>query len=603
MPKTARRSAARSAARGTFLALVLTIAACVESSPAGPGPSLVPANAFAAILIESPSGLYAAAERLWKAAESRSGGSLAELLGSLLPYAQAAREELDFARPWALAFAPAEPGSNEVRSLLYLPYKTEFDPYLAGIGSSLTVVARASGYMVLSDVDAPVEFPPRDGLDLSRLTRYPAGSVKLWLDPAAAARRAVGGYDPIERSIRTFVTGEEPAAEPLAAATDLMLGLLEQIRAADAALIPSSRGLELRAGASIAEGGELAEAFAAAASAPSALDWADRLEPDRLYSYAWSIDGASSAELSARMAAASLRALGIESAALEGMAAFQERAAALAGPRGAMSIDMDFDPEALTRLEKASPAELSSAIEKAFSLRIDVAQETREETAFAAFVRGLPDDPDLARFLEPYGATFGIAMKLENAERKTGSFSYGELGLRLSVPDPSRFGAAADGSDGASEAIDSAFAAASELLTLRWTSSRGSFFGTTADATALKALAATPAPGTGPLPGYPELAAFAAEIPGKPVMVGSVSAKRLLELAAKFAVLAEPGDSADESDLPDPERFGPWYSYASTIEEPSAPRFEIGLLAPASDVGAIFDAIRSASEDATEPDA
>ncbi|MDP3176369.1 MAG: hypothetical protein Q8M76_00610, partial [Spirochaetaceae bacterium] len=275
---------------------------------------------------------------------------------------------------------------------------------------------------------------------------------------------------------------------------------------------------------------------------------------------------------------------------------------ALAGPRGAMSIDMDFDLEAFSKLENASPSELPSAIKKAFSLRLDVVQETRGEAAYAAFVRGLPEDPDLTRFLEPYGATFGIALKLKNAEKKTGSFSYGELGLKLSVPDPARFGAEADGSDGAAEAIDAAFAAASELLTLRWTSSRGSFFGTTADATALKALAAPPAPGTGSRPADPAFAAFAAGIPGKPVMVLSVSAKRLLELAAKLAVLAEPDDPAEESDLPDPERFGSWYSYASTLDEPSAPRFEIGLLAPASDVGAIFDAIRRAAEAAVEPE-
>ncbi|MDP3179784.1 MAG: hypothetical protein Q8M76_17880, partial [Spirochaetaceae bacterium] len=294
MLRISHRSVSRSASRGAIFALALTIAACVDSSPAGPVPSLVPADAFAAILVESPTGLYAAAERLWKAADLRSGGTFAELVGSLLPDAQAVRESLDFARPWALAFAPAKPGSSKVRSLLYLPYRTEFDPYLAGIASSLTVVARASGYMVLSDVDASVEFPPRDGLDLSRLTRYPAASFKLWLDPVAAARRAAGGYDRIERSIRTFVTGQEPASDPVAAMTDMLLAFIEQIPAADAALIPSARGLELRVGASIADGGELAQAFAAAAAMPSALDWADRIEPDRLYSYAWSIDGAAS---------------------------------------------------------------------------------------------------------------------------------------------------------------------------------------------------------------------------------------------------------------------------------------------------------------------
>ena len=150
---SARATSLRILVGAAILAAVMS-ASCVESAPGGPLTTLIPSDAIAAVVAESPYKLYAAAEQFWKAAglDKTVGSDLQTLLQKNVPGFDQALQVLDFARPWALAVLPSD-DPKKTREVLYIPYRSNPDDFIGKLFGSgaMQVVADAKGYLALSD--------------------------------------------------------------------------------------------------------------------------------------------------------------------------------------------------------------------------------------------------------------------------------------------------------------------------------------------------------------------------------------------------------------------------------------------------------------------
>jgi hypothetical protein len=597
---------------GLACIFVLTLASCIESAPAGPAFALLPREALAAVVVESPYKLLAGAEAFWKAAglDASEGTSLEAMLRKSMPTGADVEKLFDFARPWALALVPFVTGRGEgssvaqaspfgfrgLRALLYVPYKGQKTEDLAAFfEGKLLLVASARGYAVLSAAEGSVEFPPSKPLDPSRLSRYPTGAVKLWADPKALRLVLMDDWKPIEKAARRFVSERAPADSAFAALEEAGLALLDDIKSADAAILPGEEGLRLRIGVDVQPGGPTAKYLARAAMAPSALEWARLIDGRSLFGYLWSVDPSLAAELSNAVALPLYRALGLPGESLDAYAAFVKKASNLSGPRGAAVFDMAVDPAAFKPAE-GEKLDVAAAVKKGFQARFEYQAEAKDEAGLRDFYRGLEKNPDLAAFMGTYADSLGMELKIRNRDLKDGSFSYGELGFSFGVKDPQKLGY--PGGEGRGEA-EAALAAIGELFRLRWTAAGGRMIATSGDAAALKLLAgksASPGASPGAAPGAaqaglgadPLFSAFARSLPGKPILLSYVSMRRVAELALSLASL-----SPNSITFPDATRLGSWLSCLSV--EPGKPAAEMGFLAPAPDIGALWGLFKKAS--------
>lgn len=604
MPKPSKRIRAIGALLAAAVLAAALSASCVESAPAGPLAVLVPAEAIAAVVVESPYKLYAATEEFWKSAglDKSVGLDLQGLLSKSVPGAALALQTLDFARPWALAVLPAA-GPKKTRQVLYLPYRTAPDELVATMfgSGSLKLVAKASGYIALSDAEGELAFPPAKGADLSRLSRYPVSSVKLWGDPQAIRCATSDSYTPIHEAIRAFMTPPAQAGgvagldlkSSTKAMGELGLAILAQMGLADAALEPSAAGLVIRLGAAAKGGSDAQKALAAASFSPSALDWASQASSEALYGYAWSMDPGLASGLYQKMMEPLFSTLGLPKDIAARAASLQSRWAKAAGPRGAMSLDMDIDATALADAKNLGedPAAVAQLFKKLLKIRYDLVQEVKAEAGYRALLAGLPADPDFLAFSKAYGQAFGLSLGLSNKDRKDGAFAYGELGLDLAISDPAKLGlgSGAGGSSTSKAAAEAALAAIGNMASMRWTVANGRFFATSGDAAALKSLAARKA-AVKSLGADPGFAAFAKSMPAKTLMVGSLSMRKLMAMVSGIVTAAGAGGGSSAggtSPVPDPALFGSWYSYLALDARGLAPGIEFGLLVPASDLGAL----------------
>jgi hypothetical protein len=584
------------------LAAVLSLS-CAESAPAGPTATLVPSDAIAAVVVESPYKLLKAGEAFWKAAglDATFGSDLQGMLEKSVPNSGPAAEALDFARPWALAVVPrggGEDGGKRTRMLLYVPYRPSSAPSeIAGkIFAGLKLAASAKGYMVLSDSEGQVAFPPAKGADLSRLSRYSAASVKLWGDPAAIRRATADGYKSVAEAARRFVT-EPPApgadagaaakADPGAAAkamAELGLSLLSQLGLADASIELDSAGLTLRVGAAAAKGSDLQKALAAASSGPPALEWASQVDAGAMYGLAWSMDPALVSGLYQRMADGLFSGLGLPLGIAAKAAALEAKWSKAAGPRGALSLDMDVDADAIAgagSLKTGDPAAVADFIKKALRIRFEAFQDIKDEAAYRALLRGFAADPDYLDLSKAYADAFGISFSIDSQEKEDGGFSYGELGIKLKVVDGGRLDSLGNSSSKA--ATEAALAALESLVSARWAISNGRFLATSGELQELEALAARKS-AVASLADDKAFSAFARTMPPRTVCVGTLSVSKLMALAGAFV---RAGGSGAKTAMPDPSLFGSWYSYIAVDARGRAPGLEAGLLIPASDIGAL----------------
>jgi hypothetical protein len=586
---------------GAAALAVAVSGSCVESSPAGPQATLVPADAIAAVVVESPYKLYAATEKFWEAAglDETTGSDLQGLLEKSVPGPAEALRALDFARPWALAVLPSS-GPKKTREVLYIPYRSpsaDLVGKLFGSGS-MRVIADAEGYLVLSDVEGKLVFPPAKGADLSRLSRYSASSLKFWADPSAIRRATSDSYRPIEEAVRRFVTpppsvaaGGKPVSDPKAVAKamgEFGISLLGQLGLADAAVEPGASGLILRAGVSAKSGSELQKTLSAASFAPSALDSASQLRADAMYGCAWSMDPVVASGFYARMTDALISSIGLPRDIVSKATALRAKWAKAGGPRGAVSLDMDLDASALSGakdLKSDDPAAIAGLIKKMIRIKFDLVQEVKDEASYRALMRGLATDPDYLALSKAYADAFGLSVAVKSRDRKDGAFSYGELGIELKVVDSAKL--AAVGTPPGKASTEAVLAALGPLVAARWTISNGRFVATGGDVAALESLAARKAAERN-LGEDPAFAVFAKSMPRRTFMVGSLSVRKLIkEVSEVLAAGGRAGDGSWASSMPDPALFGSWYSYFAIDESSPSLGLEAGFLIPASDIGAL----------------
>jgi hypothetical protein len=584
------------------IVLALLVAACVETSPAGPAFPLVPEGAVFVATIDSPARFFNAASDFWNAAgiAKIAGGGLQDFLSKSVPGGEDSARYLDTSRPCSLAIVPIEPGSRSTRTILYLPVLAGSGPSLEKLSSeSMKLVAQAKGYAVFATGSGDIEFPPAKSLDLSRLERYPAASLKFWADPAAIrlpSKASPGGFDPIEKAARGFVAGE--AAAPVARLSALGesgLAFLRQLGSADGAIVPGPRGITVRLGAASLAGSEADRLIALGAADPSALDLAPRLSSRALLASAWSIDPGLMAELSGKLLAPVFSVLGLPDTAVDAVSSLESRFAAAAGPRGASNLDFELDASAFSGLDDKDPAALEAAIRRGFSIDHEILVETRDDALFAKLVGGIGTDPDMGLLLKAYADVLGLGITLQNQDRIQGSFVYGDLGLSFKLLDAARFEAKRGiKSESAKAATEAALDAFGSKFGMRWTIAQGWFSATTGDLAALKTLSAR-STAESPLTAEPGFADFAKDLPGKVLSVGSFSTRRLAEIGSSLI----PGLSASSSKTaakPDPGRFSAWYGYLSAgpggadgASARTGAWLEAGFFIPSGDAAAIVE--------------
>ncbi len=575
-----------------FALVALLSSACVEGSPAGPVVSLIPKDAAIALVAEKPAQLYAALERFWTSARvaTIAGGEL-ETFVAQIPNRAAIEKSLDAARPWAVAFVPAEPGSKELRALVYLPYRGQnIDALrsLAGDRFQLLYQAKKEGYVIFGDESYPLSFPPKEARDLKELARYPANALKIWADPVALKRLATNDFEAIKAEVRRLVGSGGMASRDTAlkALENGALSLLAELGSADAALVFSSEGLLVRIGANALAGASMEKLFARAALAPSALEWAGQVSAEALYGYAWSIEPTVATELSALylklLSSGLVGQAGDEGQKLatlvERYAALMAKWSALSGPRGAASFDLDIDPAVIAALDSATGdgQALSEALATAFALRLEAFQEVKDEAQYRKLVQNMAQDPELAAILSQFSELFGMSMELAHTDKKEGAFAYGELGFSLRIIDEAKFGAQGESAEAARAALE----AVARLFTLRYATSKGRIvisLGSPAELKALADRAAAPHA----IAADPTFVSFSKQLPARVQLIGSLSMRRLAGMIVK-ALPAGQGSAFD------PAGFSNWYSYLALEGRAGASRLETGFMLPAGDFAAAF---------------
>jgi len=246
-----------------------------------------------------------------------------------------------------------------------------------------------------------------------------------------------------------------------------------------------------------------------------------------------------------------------------------------------MSFDFSIDPSAIadaSGMDSSDPAAIAEMVKKMLSFKVDAVMEAKDEAGYRALMKGYANDPDLKAFMKAYADLFGIEMAFTNADKKDGTFAYGEIGFSIKIVDPSKLGAGSGDAEAAKAAID----ALTSMIKMRWTVSGGKCFLTMGEAADLKALTARKAAPKS-IASDPAFVAFSKSIPQKPVMVLSLSMKKLMDMAGDVAGAAS-GSSAGANPLAGLDGLGNWYGYASVD---AAAALEFGYFIPAGDIGAI----------------
>ncbi len=584
---------------GALVLAAFVVVACVESAPAGPVIPLIPDNAIAAVVIESPYKLFSSCDDFYKGAglEAMLGAGFEQMLTSVVPNAGEAAQVLDFARPWAFAVIPSDNPDNPSLAL-YVPYRSDPEAFLQklfGGALPLKVSAKAKNYIMLTEGQTVPAFPTAKAIDTKALARYPAGSLKLWGSVAAIADLAKDGYKPIDQAMREYLSDPSAAsdmglaADPmkmLNAMGDILLSVLGQLNTADAALVLNGDGLTVRMGAKAASKSDLQKLFAKASKGASALDWASQVDADALYGLAWAGNPADGMDFSKKYFKPLFESLGMDKAAVDAVFKYQEKYIKAAGQRGAMSFDFDIDADVIASAEDMDtddPQAIADWIKDAMAFDIDAIMEVKNEAAYRALMKGYATDPDIKAFMKSYTELFGIELGFTSEDKKDGAFSYGELGFTMKMGDAAPLlGTNNYMSDSEKEIFDTMFDSLASMIKMRWTVAGKKCFITTNDAAALKALSTRKAADKS-LASLPSFQAFSKAVPKKPVMVLSLSVSKLMDMVSDI-LEASGGLMAVGNSLDGLEGLGNWYSYVSVVDSSS---FDTGFFIPVADIGAI----------------
>lgn len=586
---------------GALLLCALVVVACVESVPTGPVIPLVPTDAVAAVIVESPYKLFSSCDAFWKAGgfDALAGLGLEDLLKSVVPNAEQAAKVLDFARPWALVLLPSD-SPKDVKYSLFIPYRSDPESFLAtllGSSSPLKVAAKAKSYVMLSDGQSTPAFPAAKTIDTKALARYPAGSVKLWGDVKRLAAILKDSYTPIEDAMRNYLADpSKPKSVPdlmkdpdkmVKTMIDSLTKLFDQIDSADAALVVNADGMTIRSGAKAGNGSDIQKLLAKAAKGGSALDWVSQVDSSALYGLSWAMNYADSIEVLKKYLRPVYESMGFDKTTIDALFRFEDKYSKVVGDRGALSFDLDIDMSTIANagsLDSTDTKALAEFMKKLFSFKLGAVMEAKDEATYRTLMRGLGKDPDLNAFSKLYSNMFGLDLAFTSEEKKDGSFSYIEIGFSMKVNDPSKLGFGESMSKSDKEAFDTLVTTIGSMFKIRCAVSGGKCFMTIGDVAALKTLMSRKA-APASLVSLPSYAAFSKMLPKKPVCILSISAARLGEMLSGISSATGETDS-EAAMLAKIDGLSTWYFYLSVLDESSA---EAGFFIPISDIRGIAE--------------
>lgn len=566
---------------------------------------MVPADAYAALVVEAPASLFRSAEDFVREAgldRFTGGRTLEELFREEAGGQEGFREAwevLDFGRPLVLAVLPNRDGAEgSPGAVLWLPLRKDkgaFERLRAALTGFEGEAAFVEGYAVLGlEGPAPTALPKKTA-DLSRLSAYPADSVKAWINVEAlrgdfsdrwgsALKEALRSGDgdgepkleldedpdvPYNYNERHFdweeYEGEPGGSGPMAGLLggaakpeELLEKAAQSLRTLDFAVGVDGRGFHFRVGA-VPHPDRALGRLAAAAGPSRGIPFLKYLEADSLLGGAASIDPASLGDF----AELYVKALGMEKLLGEGYFELLESSYAALGADSAFSFDVTVDPDFLRKAERAqSPGEISELLGRSLVFEASGAGTLRDRDAYRSVLRSLGKAGLFGEAFRELLDSSGLTLDLEVSEGGVEGIPYDSIRIDL--------GGEGLGADPGTRVILDVLL---KKLTFYAGYSKDKYFMALGDPAKLPAAVRRDGAAR-PLDGDASYKAFAAGLPKETRGVYYLSLKKIFGLAAAF--------SKDKDKLP-LEGLDRLYGYFA-----AAPgRLETGFFLGAGDIRAL----------------
>lgn len=582
----------------------IVLASCVSSG--GDPARLVPEDAYAAVVVESPASLFRSAQSFFRAAgldRFTKGRSLEELFRDETKgkeSIQEALEVLDFRRPVVLTVVPDRRGSERTTgTVLWLPLRKDKDSFqrlrsaMTGFEGDASFV---DGYAALGlEGSAPSALPSRTA-DLGGLSAYPTDSVKAWIHVEALLRdfpkrwesalkealRIGDGADSPETGAEEAADGpynynerhfdreeyERGSGGSGLAAAGIVNGaagtaaLLEKaagdIRTLDLALGVDERGFFLRAGAVPRPDGALGTSAAAAGQARG-IPYLKYLEADALAGGAVSLDPG----ILSGLARLYMEALGLGN--LMGSEYFDllQTSYASLGPDSAFSFDITVDSDFLEKADRAqSPGEISELLGRSLSFEAAGAGSLRDRQAYRSVLKRLGDENLFGAAFRELLASSGLTLGIKASEGETEGVPYDSIRIQL--------GGRAPGTDPLTRAVLDVL---TEKLTLYVGYSTNRYYTVLGNPAKLSE-AVRRDEASRPISGDPAYAAFSKTLPRDTRGVYYLSLRRIFGLVSAF--------SKDRGKVPD-QGLDRLYGYFAAARG----RLETGIFLGSGDIRAL----------------
>ena len=588
------------------------LGSCVSGG--GDASRLVPRDAYAALVVESPALLFRSAEDFVLAAgldRFTDGKSLADLLrekakdeGDMLEAFQA----LDLGRPMVLTVVPDPAGGEpEAAIVLWLPLKKgkgQFERLRESMTGFEGESAFVAGYAALAlNGPAPAALPAKTA-DLSRLAGYPADSVKGWINVEAlrtdfrerwgaalrdAFRSAEGDGTglldleevepedpdaPFNYNERNFDWDEYygDSGDSSLASTALLGGALgaaqllekaaENLRTLDFALGADGRGLYLRAGA-VVEPDRALGRLAAAAGPSKGIRYLKYLEADALAGGAASFEPDALADF----AKPYVKSLGLEKFLGAQYFDLLDSIYGAMGADSAFSFDMAISSDFMEKAERAqSPQEISELLRRSITLEASGTGSLRDRDRYRSALRQLEGEGLFGDTFRELLGSEGLSLGFTVAQAAVEGIPYDSIRVDL--------GGEGFGSDPTTEAVlDSLL----EKLTIYTGYDKDRYYLALGDPAKLPPAVRRDG-AEKPISQDKAYSAFAATLPKATRGVYYLSLKRILELAAPFV--------KDKSKLPS-EGLDRLFGYFAAGKG----GLETGLFLGAGDIRTLVDLI------------
>lgn len=460
------------------LSIVLVLCSCVSQGKAGGAAGLVSADAYAALVAESPLKLYNAANAFFDATGAErvtDGKSLAEKLKEYSKDNEkfaATADILDFGRPFALVIVPGDQEGTS-SAILWLPIKDDQnsrDRLMAVLDGFQGNTGFVDGYAVLSPNGKVPTARPSKTADLARLEKYPRDSVQGWINVTSLRRDfGDGWYSVLPGAFKTSsavpearveeppvpdapynynerkTAPEEPPEESDADGSSLLSTLpaggaagiaallakvADNVDTLDFAVGADERGFYARFGATVPDGTVLGD-LAAAAGPDRGLPYLKYVESDAL------VGGVSSMDPSAFSGLMKLymEALGMNEYLGQDYYELLESAYKAQGTDSAFSFDFSIDPEFLQNSGSVqTPEEISDLMKRSFSFKVSSVGAVRDKELYRKTLKYLGNSDIFGNAFKELLDSSGLELGFSVREGSVDGIDYDEIRVSLGGP-------------------------------------------------------------------------------------------------------------------------------------------------------------------------